>query len=194
MTSPIGPKNTYFVTFFKTFILYGFCLYFIFLPMPSLIEYDKPFFLWILWQARHAASTIGHSSKTIAFPLYRDKLCSRRAGIKTPFYDGYKIDTAICFLLDLKIFLKPLNIAISDPGDAKNWINSLYFLCPFEPILSPQCPYFDHLVKIFMFFLDPAFLTTRHFFINLLFHWQNCFSDVGYLVFAVLGAFLHSSK
>ena len=31
------------MTFFQPFILYGFCLYFNFLAIPSLIEYDKPY-------------------------------------------------------------------------------------------------------------------------------------------------------
>ena len=31
------------MTFFQPFILYGFCLYFKFLAIPSLIEYDKPY-------------------------------------------------------------------------------------------------------------------------------------------------------
>ena len=72
MTSPYKIKIHNLSLFCQPFILYCFCLYFNFSSLPSLLEYDKSLyfvFLRTLWQARHAASTPGHSRKTIALPL-----------------------------------------------------------------------------------------------------------------------------
>ena len=72
------------MTFFST-------LHFIwFLPIFQFFAYALPnriwqalffYFMWFLWQARHATSITRHSRKTIAFPLKRQVLSSCARGV-----------------------------------------------------------------------------------------------------------------
>ena len=57
----IGERQSYDI-FFQPFILCGFCLYFNFLPMPSLIEYDKPLFFFYVVSVAGAARREHNSS------------------------------------------------------------------------------------------------------------------------------------
>ena len=92
MTSPYKIKIHNLSLFCPTFILYGFCLYFNFSSMPSLLEYDQPlyFFFRLLWFAAQWRSTSCHSRKTVAFPLQRQILQKRAAPLGLPSMTGTK--------------------------------------------------------------------------------------------------------
>ena len=71
--------------FFQTFILYGFCLYFNFLPMLSLIEYGRVYFVPVEGMAarrEHNLTKLVCIGEMLMF-FGNDELCSRRAAPAT---------------------------------------------------------------------------------------------------------------